>query len=76
MKAGELLYTARLYLPEINLRILTMFYNQAVKKMSVDINLGTVEETATGDDVSDIPQRAFKIHDIKYNDESIDRVMR
>ena len=75
MKIGELFETARMYLPGINATIFTMFYNQALEKMSYDFNIAERTDTFTGADVASMPQYATKILEVYYDGEQVPRLV-
>ena len=75
MKVGELYETARMYLPGINTTIFTMFYNQALEKLSYDLNIAERTDTFTGDDVEDVPLFATKILKVYYNGTELARLV-
>lgn len=76
MKIGTLYDTAKQYLPEITTKEFTLFYNQALEKLSHDLNISETVEEFTGTDVPNMLPTAIKIYDVQYNGESLQRIMK
>jgi hypothetical protein len=73
---GTLYDTAKRYLPELTTREFVLFYNQALEKISYDLNIAEVTEVFTGADVAAMPTLATKILDVIYDGSSLSRVMK
>ena len=76
MTVGTLYDTAKRYLPELTTREFVLFYNQALEKISYDLNVGETIESFTGADIASMPTLATKILDVIYNGNSLSRVMK
>ena len=76
MKIGTLYDTARRYLPEISKREFVLFYNQALGKISRELNVAEVTEEFTGSAIPAMPSMATKILSVSYGGEELSRVMK
>ena len=76
MKIATLYDMAKQYLPEITSKEFVLFYNQALEKLSYELNIAETTEEFTGDDVAAMPSLATKILDVSYDGVSLSRVMK
>lgn len=76
MNVGTLYDTARQYLPELTTKEFVLFYNQALEKISFDLNIAEVVEEFTGNDIENMPTLATKILEVKYADDVLSRMMK
>jgi hypothetical protein len=76
MNVGTLYDTARQYLPELTTKEFVLFYNQALEKISYDLNIAEVAEEFTGTDIENMPSLATKILEVQYAGEILPRMMK